>query len=204
MELEKTSTRIEPLEPPYDPHIAETLERMMGGPGTEPLKLFRTVAHNPHVLDKFRSTGSYLLNFGTVDPAEREIVIHRTCARCRSEYEWGVHVTFYGRSVGLSQEEIDATVLGGPDDAVWSPKQRLLIRLVDELHDTSSVSDDLWEEMRELWSPAQLVELVALVGQYHLVSFFTNALRVETEDFGARFPSGGPIDDERISGADQP
>lgn len=191
MSLHKTAPRIAPLEPPYDRDIARTLERMMGGPGIEPLKLFRTVAHNPHILDKFRSTGSYLLNFGTLDPAEREIVIHRACARCGSEYEWGVHVAFYGRSVGLSQEQIDATALGGPDEPVWSPKQRLLIRLVDELHDTATVSDDLWYAIRELWTPAQLVELVALIGQYHLVSYFTNALHVETEDFGARFPSSG-------------
>src|SRR5918999_5071252 len=114
---------------------------MMGGPGTEPLKLFRTVAHNPHILDKFRSTGSFLLNFGTLDPEEREIVIHRTCALCGSEYEWGVHVAIYGKTVGLSQEQIEATVVGGPDDDAWSPKQRLLIRLVDELHETSTVSD---------------------------------------------------------------
>lgn len=166
----------------------------MGGPGAEPLKLFRTVAHNPHVLDKFRSTGSYLLNFGTLAPADREIVIHRTCARCNAEYEWGVHATFYGESVGLSREQIDATAVGGPDDPVWSGPQSLLIRLVDELHESSTVSDELWEEMRDLWTPAQLVELVALVGQYHLVSYFTNALRVELEDHGARFPTSGPED----------
>ncbi len=189
MAVQTTTPRITPLDPPFEPDIAKTLERMMGGSGAEPLKLFRTVAHNPHILDKFRNTGTYLLNFGTLDPAEREIVIHRTCARCRAEYEWGVHVTFYAKSVGLSQEQIDATVLGGPEDPVWSGNQSLLIRLVDELHDTSTVSDGLWEEIHDLWTPAQLVELVALVGQYHLVSYFTNALRVEPEEFGARFPA---------------
>lgn len=189
MSLNTTKPRIAPLDPPYEGEIAKTLERMMGGSGIEPLKLFRTVAHNPHILDKFRSTGSYLLNFGTLDPVEREIVIHRTCARCGSEYEWGVHVAVYGKTVGLSQEQIDATVLGGPDEPVWSPKQRLLIRVVDELHDTSTLSDELWEEIRDAWMPAQLVEIVTLVGQYHLVSYFTNALRVEPEEFAARFPS---------------
>jgi hypothetical protein len=39
--------RIPALEPPYDPEIARTLERMMGGLGLEPLLLFRVVAHNP-------------------------------------------------------------------------------------------------------------------------------------------------------------
>ena len=37
---------------------------------------------------------------------EREIVIDRTCARCGAEYEWGVHVAFFGERVGLTREEI--------------------------------------------------------------------------------------------------
>ncbi|HEV7760231.1 MAG TPA: hypothetical protein VGO78_14620 [Acidimicrobiales bacterium] len=27
---------------------------------------------------------------------DREIVIDRTCARCGCQYEWGVHVAFFG------------------------------------------------------------------------------------------------------------
>ena len=183
-----TKARLAPLAPPYAPEIARTLDRMMGGVAVEPLSLFRTVAHNPTVLDKFRSVGTYLLNFGTIDPLEREIVIHRTCARCGSEYEWGVHVEIYGRSLGLSDDQLKATVTGGAADAAWSPRQALLIRLVDELHDTGDVSDGLWTELAAAWQPHQLIELVALVGQYHLVSFFTRAFRVELESFGARFP----------------
>src|SRR5438067_11965158 len=102
------AARLTPLDPPYEPDIARTLERMMGGAGVEPLALFRTVAHNPHVLDKFRSTGSYLLNFGTLDPREREIVILRTCARNGSTYEWGVHVAVYASDVGLTEEPVSA------------------------------------------------------------------------------------------------
>jgi len=185
-------TRLAPLEPPFDTDLQRTLDRMMGGTGAEPLALFRTIAHNPQVLDKFRTVGTYLLNFGTVDSLEREIVIHRTCARCGSEYEWGVHVEIYGRSLGLTDAQLKATVSEGADDAAWSDRQSLLIRLVDELHDTNDVSDGLWFALADLWEPAQLVELVALVGQYHLVSFFTRAFRVDLETYGARFPPRGP------------
>lgn len=180
--------RLKPLEAPYDPDVARTLERMMP-PGVEPLRLFRTIAHNRHVLDKVRSTGAYLLNFGTLDPLDREIVIHRACARCGGEYEWGVHVIAFGRPLGLTEEQIAATVHGDGGDKVFSPRQSLLIRLVDELHDTATVSDELWAALAEIWDPAQLVELVTLAGQYHTVSFLANALRVEPEQGAERFPS---------------
>lgn len=184
--------RIAPLEPPYEPEIQTILERMMGGPGVEPLRLFRVVAHSKPILDKFRSTGSYLLNFGTVDPLEREIIIHRTCARCGSEYEWGVHVVAYGRRLGLSEEQIRSTVHGSAEDAVWSERQALLIHLADQLYETNELSDDLWKRLEENWTAQQLVELVALAGQYRLVSYFTNAFRIPPEDYAERFPAPLP------------
>jgi 4-carboxymuconolactone decarboxylase len=182
-------SRIQPLEPPYAPEVSRTLGRMMGGAEVEPLHLFRIVAHNPNVLEKMRSTGSYLLNFGTVDPLEREIVIHRTCARCGAEYEWGVHVAVYGRPLGLSSDQLYSTVHGSADDPVWNDRQALLVRLVDELHDTARITPDLWTTLAENWTPPQLVELVLLVGQYHGVSFLANAFAVPPEEFAEPFPA---------------
>src|SRR5438445_9428184 len=121
------TARIALLDPPYDEGVGRTLERMMP-PGVEPLKLFRTIAHNPHLLDKLRSTGAYLLNFGTVEPRERELVIHRTCARCGGEYEWGVHVVAFARPLGFSEEQIAATVHAEADAPLWNAREALLVR----------------------------------------------------------------------------
>ena len=181
-----SDTRLAPVSPPYDDGVARTLERLMGGVGAEPLALFRTIAHNPVLLDKLRSTGTYLLNFGTLEPIDREIVILRTCARCACEYEWGVHVAIFSESVGLTGEQITATVTGElrPFDA----QQGALVDLVDQLHDTSTISDELWARLQACYRDDQLVELVMLVGQYHAVSFTANALGVELEPFAPRFP----------------
>ena len=182
-----TTPRIEPLQPPYEPEVARTLERLMP-PGVEPLKLFRTVAVNHAVLERFRTTGAYLLNFGTVDPADREVVIHRTCGLCGCEYEWGVHATVFGRPLGFTDEQLVASVHGDANDPAWSDRQRLLVRLADELHRDAAVSDDLWAELAAEWSREQLVELLALAGFYHLVSYLANSARVELEEAGERFP----------------
>lgn len=64
--------RIAPLDPPYAPELAEELSRFMP-PGIPPLRLFRTLAHNPRVLRKFR-LGS-LLDRGSLEKRDREIVI---------------------------------------------------------------------------------------------------------------------------------
>ena len=180
--------RIAPLEPPYDGAVAETLRRMMP-PGIEPLALFRTVAHNPAILDRFRSIGAYILNFGSVDPLDREVLLHRTCARCGCEYEWGVHVVAFGRPLGLSDAQIRATVLEDAEAPVWSGRERLLVRLADELHDTATVSAPLWRELAAVWDDAQLIELIATAGFYHLVSYMANAAGVVPEEHAERFPA---------------
>jgi alkylhydroperoxidase family enzyme len=180
--------RIEPREPPYPEAVAETLRRMMP-PGVEPLKLFRTVAWNEHVLERFRGIGAYLLNFGKLDPIDREIVIHRTCARCGCEYEWGVHAASFGAAAGLSPEQLAATVVGGPASSLWSERDALLLGIVDELHDTGTVAATTWERAEGFWNEAQRLELLLIAGWYHAIAFIANGAGVEREEWAARFPS---------------
>ena len=176
--------RIAALDPPFSPSVAEALQRIMPA-GVAPLALFRTLAVNERVFLRFMAGA--LLDRGAVTLREREIVIDRTCARCGSEYEWGVHVSFFAERARLTEAELAGTLAPDPAATTFAPRERLLLRLVDELHDTAQVSDALWQALRAEWSEAQLIELVALAGLYHMVSFVTNALRIPLESYAARF-----------------
>jgi alkylhydroperoxidase family enzyme len=181
--------RIPPLEPPYEPEIEAVLEKWMPpSSDAEPLKLFRTLCVHPELASRMRPLGAGILGHGLVEPRERELVIHRTCARCGAEYEWGVHVLAFGKPLGLTDEQIAATVNGGADDPAWSERDADLIRLADELHDTDTVSDELWGRLAAGWSQEQLLELIATAGWYRLLSYVMNACRIELEPWAARFP----------------
>jgi 4-carboxymuconolactone decarboxylase len=182
--------RIAPLEPPYEPEIEAILKKWMPpGAETEPLRLFRTLAVHDELASRMRPIGSGILGHGRVEPREREIVIHRTCARAGAEYEWGVHVLAFGKPLGLGDEQIAATVQGSAEDPVWSEQDALLIRLADELHEACTVSDALWAELAERFSDDQLLELVITAGWYRLLSYVINAAGVEHEPWAARFPA---------------
>ena len=71
---------------------------------------------------------------------------------------------------------------------IWTPREATLVRLCDELHETSSLSDELWKSLAEHFSEEQIIELVYTVGCYHTVSFLANGLGLERESFGERFP----------------
>src|SRR5258708_29552180 len=97
------SPRIAAAEPPFAPDIKDALDRIMP-PGVLPLTLFTTVARSPRVFGRMMAGG--LLGKGSVTLREREIMIDRTCARCGSEYEWGVHVAMFGEKAGLTAEQL--------------------------------------------------------------------------------------------------
>lgn len=179
------STRLAPAQPPFPAEIQTWLDRVMP-PGVPPLALFATLARDPRLFGRFMAGG--LLDRGHLTMRERELVIARVTARCGSEYEWGVHVAFFGARVGLTDEQRRSLVTGTPEDACWPDAERPLLRLCDALHATCDVDDALWSTLRAGWSEPALLELLLLAGFYRTVSYLTNALRLPPEPFAARFP----------------
>ena len=184
--MSASAFRVEPVPAPFPPELQAVFDRIMP-PGVPPLRLFTTLARVPRVFERFRA-GS-LLDRGPVSLRHREIVIDRTCARCGCAYEWGVHVAFFAQRVALTPEQLRATVHVDADDPVWSEEERLLVRMVDELHDSAHLSDELWNALAAIFSVEQIFEVIALVGFYHTVSFFANSLRLAPEPYGAPFPA---------------
>ena len=177
--------RIAPAEAPYPPEVAARFDKLMP-PGLAPLTLFRVLARDARLFQRFMGGG--LLDKGHLTLRQREIVIDRVTARCGSAYEWGVHVAFFAERAGLDAAQQRSLARGGPDDACWSAVDALLVRLCDALHDRCDIDDALWASLREAFSEAAMLELLLLAGFYRTVSYLTNALRLPLEPYAARFP----------------
>jgi alkylhydroperoxidase family enzyme len=136
-----------------------------------------------------RGWGSYELGKQlSLSLRDREIVIDRTCARCHCEYEWGVHIAFFGERAELTGEQVTSLVSGDAADPCWSTdRDRLLIRAVDALHDTADIDDALWVLLSAELGEQELLDLLLLCGWYHAISFTANAARVPLEDGAPRF-----------------
>jgi alkylhydroperoxidase family enzyme len=182
MVTEIVTPRIAPLGPPYDPEVDAQLSAMMP-PGVPPIALFRTFARNLPMTVAMRGWGAYELSRDLSLPMrDREIVIDRTCARCRCEYEWGVHIAYFAHRVGLDRSQIASLATGSADDACWTEERdRVLIRAVDALHEDSDISDDLWQALSAVFSEANVLDLLLLTGWYHAISFVARAVRVPLE-----------------------
>ena len=186
-------TRIQPVNPPYDDETGEQLAKMMP-PGVEPILLFRTFAKNLPMAVAMGPWGSYELSRAlSVSMRDREILIDRTCARCRCEYEWGVHIAFFSERVGLGPEQITSITHGDADDACWhDERDRLLIRTADALHDNATIDDLLHDQLATEFAENELLDIYMLCGWYHAISYTANAAGVDLENGAPTFAEYEP------------
>ncbi len=147
--------------------------------GEGPPNVLYTIAHHPALLPPFLAFSATLAVRGVLPRRDSEILALRAAWNCRSPFEWGHHVE-YARAAGLSTEQVEA-VTEGPDAAAWNAHERLLLRAADELHARQDLSEPLFASLSEHWSPAQLVEIVFVVGHYTMLSMVANATGVPVE-----------------------
>lgn len=189
------STRIAPLEPPHGVEVRAALARMMPrNSPVEPLKLFRVFARNLPFAAAIGPIGGYMLSRGQnggagYDARTRELVIDRVTARCGCEYEWGVHIASYAQAAELTEAQIYALVHGGPDDPCWSARDRAILTMVDELHDSGTLSDASFAALAAHFDAERVIELLALAGWYHAISYVANGAGLTPEAWAPRFPA---------------
>lgn len=183
--------RIEPIAPPYDGDTEELLASWMppGTDGVEPLALFRLLAVHDELAGRMRPLGAGLLGRPRLEVRERELLIARTTARCDAGYEWGIHVTAFGRTAAeMTDEQVRSTAIGSPDDDCWDDHERAVLRLADELHDGCTVSDATMGTLLSRWSEDRFLEAVICCGWYRLLSGVIAVGRLEAEPWAEAFP----------------
>ena len=115
----------------------------------------------------------------------RELAIFRVAVRTRCDYEWAMHRALFAERCAITEEQLEALLAGPWDAGCWTEQEQLVIAAADQLHSNSTISAPTWQAMQRHWQPQQLLEIVVLIGHYHLVAFFMNATGALPED-GAR------------------
>lgn len=172
------SPRIAPVDQPDDEQ-RELLAKTLPGPDGQPLNVFATLAHLPHLLRRVNALGGYFFVKGSIEVREREIVILRTASRIGSDYEIGQH-RWIGAKAGLTPAEIEAAIDPSADHD-WSPDDRALLAFTDELLDTDTIGDAAWEAVGGRYDDLGRAELLVLVGYYRMLGGVLNGLGIELD-----------------------
>lgn len=180
------TSRISPATTPFAPTIQATLDTLMPA-GVPPLSLFTVLANDTRLFERFMGGG--LLDKGHLTLRQREILIHRVTAQNGSEYEWGVHATFFADKASLSDDQLYSIVHGNGEDKCWSKGEEIqLLNACDALHVNSTLSQSEWQALSEHYTDMAILEVLMVCGAYRTVSYLTNAINIPLESFGKRFP----------------
>jgi alkylhydroperoxidase family enzyme len=170
-----TPARIAPL-----PRAAWTADQRRLLEGAPPLALLATLVAHQTLLRSWLPLARTIQNAGRLPDRDRELLVLRTAWNCRCDYEWGHHARL-ALTAGLSPDDI-SRVTRGPDAPGWHAFERALLRAADDLHATATIDQETWDALAARYDVAGLIEVPAVVGQYHALAFTANALGVALED----------------------
>ena len=154
------------------------LLELVDRPPRGPIPTVAVLSHTPRLFGPFLGWASALALEGTLSRRDHELAALRAIHHCGSEFQRVEHSEF-GRAAGIT--EIELVRLDG-DDAVgahqWAANEAALLRAVDELAATRTISDATWSALASHYSPGQLVEIPYVVGQYTMLSMVANSLGI--------------------------
>ena len=154
------------------------------------LNAFRTMLHNGSAAGAVAELLRTLMFHNTLNARMRELVILRNGWRTKSEYEFCQHVRV-SRDLKMTEEEI----LGvrDPDNCrAYSETDRAVIRMSDELLDSSEVSSHTWAILEKAFSHAELVELVLVAGFWRMIAGYLKMAKVPLDEGVPSWPEGKP------------
>jgi AhpD family alkylhydroperoxidase len=144
--------------------------------GTTPPNVFTTLGRHRRLFRAWLFFAGRLLRRGTLPQRETELVILRVANLRDCAYELHQHRRL-GARAGLSRAEIDR-VAEGARAAGWTPRERVLLTAVEELHANGDLADSTWADLRGHLDDKGTIELLMLAGHYEMLATVLNTLRV--------------------------
>lgn len=142
----------------------ESLDFIKQDMNGRPINVHSLMAHNPELLKAWWSFRNYSVQGGALGKRYGELVILRVATHMKAWYEWGSHVE-RGLACGLSREEIDRVKVGAAA-AAWSEAERALLNAIDELVVAHGIRPQTHAQLREHFSVAQIMDIIAIHGMY--------------------------------------
>jgi 4-carboxymuconolactone decarboxylase len=156
------------------PGVREALEAI------PPLNIFRMLAQADSAFVPYLGFAGTLLAQLELDPRLRELAILMVAARTGAEYEWVQHVGI-SKTLGIDDEQISAVERGDLHAACLDPDARVLLRFVSETLEQPRAGDTTFAALSDRFPPRQIVELLLVVGSYHMLARLMTTLDIDID-----------------------
>lgn len=179
-------TLYEDLENPT-PEQREIHQAIINGPRGKLVGPLRAVLRVPALAGPWQEIGAHLRYRTALTPRQSELVILVVARHWNSELEWQIH-SKEAAIAGLD-DRIIAAIRDHCPPAISDPLEKDLYRFAADLLRTGDVDDALHARLCAAMGEPAMVELVALIGYYSMVSLMLNAQAILPSD-GCRPLSG--------------
>ena len=160
--------RIPPLDPAGEPaELKPVFDQLRATRGSVP-GMYRTLAHQPAILAAHRAYFHAALDAGVLPRPFKEKIAWRTARLRGSEYSSASHRR-YALKHGVAEAELAAIDRG--DYTVLAPREAAALQFAEAMvRGQGRVDDAVYAALAAHFSPAEIVEIAALVGIMELAS----------------------------------
>ncbi|WP_046112534.1 carboxymuconolactone decarboxylase family protein [Aquincola tertiaricarbonis] len=170
-----TMPRIPLVEPGTRPELAETEARILAERGRISL-LYQALLNSPPIAAGWERMLTAVRNQTGLPADLRELIILRVAVLNRASFEFHAHVP-HARQAGVPEAAIEA-VRQQPLAEVFGPRERLVLELTDAMTRDIEVPAALMARLQAEWDAQGVLELVATVAAYNMVSRLLVALDI--------------------------
>jgi 4-carboxymuconolactone decarboxylase len=171
------SIRVPLVEPGSRPELAEIEAAIRAERGGEIAVLYQALLNSPAIASGWEKMLTAVRNRTQVPADMRELMILRVAVINRATFEFAAHAP-HARSAGVSDEKIEAIRTWPAETDRFTDDERLVLELTDSMTRDVVVPDLLSERLRKRFDARGLVEVVATVAAYNMVSRFLVALNI--------------------------
>ena len=146
--------------------------------------------HLPHArprrysLHPLPPLGGVLLTQLELDPKLRELAILLVAAHTGAEYEWIQHVGI-SKTLGIDDEQIAAVQRGDLQAPCLDPDARILLRFTTKCSSDHAPATTTFAALCERFPPRQIVELLLVIGNYHMLARLMTTLDIDLDPVGS-------------------
>lgn len=169
------ATRVPPVIPGTRSELATVEASIRAERGEIPL-LYQVLLNSAPIAEGWEKMLTAVRNRSSVPADLREMVIMRVAVLNRAPYELEAHRPVALRC-GVSEAKIEALHAWEPG-AVFTPLERAVLALTDAMTRDVQVPDALFEPLRAHFDSREILELVATVAAYNMVSRLLEALHI--------------------------
>jgi 4-carboxymuconolactone decarboxylase len=150
-------------------------DAVLAGPRASLNGPFNIMLRSPDLGDRLQKVGEYVRFKTSIPPRLNELAILVTARAWTAQYEWLAHYQ-YAVKAGLPPAVAD-DIAAGKRPTKMESDEAIVYDFTRELIDTKQVSDANFNALKDKFGERGVVDLVGLVGYYHVVSMLMNVDR---------------------------